>query len=117
MDCMFKSIPHQLARPRHAQKEPQMRKPKHTPGPWKVTPLTGWCHQVLPKTSTIDEHCMNAHLIAAAPEMLDALKELTDRLLNCHGGDERELYKANPRCVEKWKQALRAIAKAEGRDY
>lgn len=62
---------------------------KHTPGPWKVQEFDGavwvkmkeaseelWMCDSL--TPDYDEWIANAHLIAAAPELLDALKELLE---------------------------------------
>lgn len=58
-------------------------KPKHTPGPWHVTSMTlnlvvvganGGAVARTDYAGTLDED--NARLIAAAPEMLDALERL-----------------------------------------
>lgn len=89
---------------------------KHTPGPWRATLVndTGWA--VGPNTAdgpdyVADVHMLttgrsdedsaaNARLIAAAPELLDALRALVST--------ERPWDEVHD-------QALRAIAKAEGR--
>jgi hypothetical protein len=53
---------------------------KHTPGPWKVTCLIPESYRVFPEgdtqyqTKTPTEMFANARLIAAAPDLLDALK-------------------------------------------
>ena len=101
---------------------------KHTRGPWKVTPMTGWTHQVLPKAESPDEHLANAHLIAAAPDMLEALDgvEFFIELLlsDCRERDariaERDGYGENyvsghTKNVERSLNEVRAaIAKARG---
>ena len=59
-----------------------MIKTKHTPGPWKMDKderVGGWA--ILQKETNPNSICMvrdevNAQLIAAAPELLEALKEL-----------------------------------------
>lgn len=77
---------------------------KHTPGPWKNT---GRCDEKIVATSRtngadlvvcefngnfeacmVDEHRANARLIAACPELLEALKEA---LADCddHNGENR----------------------------
>lgn len=73
---------------------------KHTPGPWSVTQETG----VLTLGGIIC--CSNskqAHLIAAAPELLDALK----LFMSVETFDEQNRARDF---------AVRAISKAEGRD-
>jgi hypothetical protein len=96
---------------------------KHTPGPWKVSmPLIkaparggyyelGGVAQVLgdKHVPDINEQEANARLIAAAPEMLEALK-LISELDNCF--DEKE-YDHLKSMADK--AMLNAIAKAEGR--
>ena len=95
---------------------------KHTPGPWKTVarnyPIadTGdydGCWEVLtgdPKKPIVqiwgdsDEDEANARLIAAAPDLLEALKD-TLQLLEVYCGDFEEGTR---------KQARAAIAKAEG---
>ena len=55
----------------------------HTPGPWKiikgdfvVAPDNGTVAQVGTPTTPAREHEANARLIAAAPEMLEALRDM-----------------------------------------
>lgn len=71
---------------------------KHTPGPWKIThsevngyrvsDSTGWGVAVVLKDVN-DE--ANAHLIAAAPAMLEALEAL-EALASNYGGLSDENY-------------------------
>jgi hypothetical protein len=56
---------------------------------------------------TVDEVQANARLIAAAPELLEALKALALLVEADYGGFD---------CLEQWRQAVAAIAKAEGRE-
>lgn len=70
-------------------------KAAHTPGPWTVERL-GEGHQIVQKTGYVicaispiislrKDHPANARLIAAAPEMLEALKQLN--IIIQAGGD------------------------------
>lgn len=100
---------------------------KHTPGPWKTKCYTGFIKVVGPslKISACllacdmtpidrDQHIADAHLIAAAPELLDALEDCVGELehLVRYGGDceygipDTEIIAA----------AKAAIAKAKGED-
>lgn len=76
-----------------------MDKPKHTPGPWRVTAAkdTVRCDTV-PNVGMVAE-CLgferyrreaDAHLIAAAPELLDALKACAEAIR--HAEAERDPY-------------------------
>ena len=72
-----------------------MTEHKHTPGPWEirgepgselliVQPETDWPIAILEApTSDPDAHAANARLIAAAPDMLEALKALRDKVEDC----------------------------------
>jgi hypothetical protein len=94
---------------------------KHTPGPWKYSPQTERvyftdkksgeeppiCEMAVSDIMAIqneDEVAANAHLIAAAPELLEALKAVRAWLndYNGHMG------------VPQTKMIRAAIAKAEG---
>lgn len=101
-----------MSRPMPAQ-TPRKPAAAHTAGPWRATepcPVSGWVDivsgedtgvYVPPLGSTRHDNAVaNARLIAAAPEMLEALK----RLCLGDGADD------------DWKAAEAAIAKAEGRD-
>lgn len=90
---------------------------KHTPGPWTVVgarTLKVWggpsprdviCE---PWHVAVGSRKANAHLIAAAPEMLEALSAL---VTHCAARDARDGF---PACLEL-QDALRVLAKAEGR--
>lgn len=113
-----------------------MSEVKHTPGPWKILrkrpmEMSGNFHQVTdnerypaafvpawdnPAVGEIDgteEALANARLIAAAPEMLEALKEQerADRLLEDGEDVAAMLSYADAKSIRS-----KAIAKAEGRD-
>lgn len=99
---------------------------KHTPGPWRVTEMCGQATSprdgyfvslvdslgvrsdiaTVRRCPTINagEVAANARLIAAAPELYEALKELVSTIdaLGTQGGNKMERARA-------------AIAKAEGR--
>lgn len=95
-----------------------MNESKHTPGPWYATPDpdrdTWWVSQQ-PEGGTFwiaeavnglmnDETEPNAHLIAAAPELLQVLERALKES-NCPGEN----------CAIDWHaQAVIAIAKAKG---
>jgi hypothetical protein len=64
---------------------------KHTPGPWKIYPeprhvdrfkivhaSTGYCIGEAYDVSGSPENEANAHVMAAAPDLLEALKEMTE---------------------------------------
>lgn len=57
--------------------------PRHTPGPWRYDYAPGYCGELLAANgTTIAEFVTepsegNARLIAAAPELLEALKQLS----------------------------------------
>ena len=84
---------------------------KHTPGKWKSIGETvttadskifiADTHYGDPRTPLTDRGESNARLIAAAPELLEALKDAADILKNHYG--------AVPEKIEQ------AIAKAEGK--
>jgi len=67
--------------------------PKHTPGPWTVweeggvyvdSPTYLVCSVYGPGPAVL----ANARLIAAAPELLEALKDVMERLVDRHEADE-----------------------------
>lgn len=91
---------------------------KHTPGPWKATPFrpqkyqeqliqadefdVATCHAYSPGTEV--EALSNAHLISAAPDLLEALEEAVE-------WDGQDSEGVDAVWLEK---AREAIAKARG---
>ena len=87
--------------------------PKHTPGPWNVTRTNTGVRSADAFLCRIwmlrnGQGVANARLIAAAPDLLEALKRIYDLPCDCpcEVGDDT---------VSAYDQALAAIAKAEGR--
>ena len=105
-----------------------MSETKHTPGPWEVSwdkygkeseihgkselndgPICIIPHDDVTESGA-EEQLANARLIAAAPELLEALKALIENVGSCICYDQSE-----GECLAKaWKMAAVAIAKAEG---
>jgi len=92
---------------------------KHTPGPWKSERGSGdygrniTCdngRRIIAETICSD-HEANAHLIAAAPDLLEALQAIKDRLEISEELDY--LLNAKWLCIDDAKQA---ITKAEGKN-
>lgn len=97
---------------------------KHTPGPWFVGEQmpapsksihafigigNGACHVGLASITPLTGFCeaeANARLIAAAPELLEACKEVVFLIEGIAGLDDQQIQAIN--------QARAAIAKAEG---
>lgn len=103
--------------------------PKHTPGPWKVTRNNMGVRSIDAPVCRLwmlrsGQGVANAHLIAAAPDLLEVLKALTT---NPHVNLGDLVYKIrDSECdgwdgpqVKAWSDAVQAaaaaIAKAEGR--
>lgn len=97
---------------------------KHTPGPWETSKVKGLhvthifktmpCSTLIAQTEGLNNEA-DAHLIAAAPELLEALKELL-----AHEGersyDNGIGYETDSIALEKAKNIARsAIDKAEGK--
>ena len=91
----------------------------HTPGPWKFDGGEVWAPQgrgpdhaanVCKMTGDSQSRAANASLIAAAPELLEALRRMVDMF-------ERHLDgRVGPDdAAGRWDSARDAIAKAEGR--
>ncbi len=94
---------------------------KHTPGPWKFSAesidpewsvVTTAGGSVIANVNDRHDQLANARLIAAAPDMLEALSKLMDLNDNSgpFGGEILE-----DRITRAWDAARAAIAKAEGR--
>lgn len=115
------------------QKCEKMKKLKHTKGPWLVSTIDGEdCLMVgggdgSEVVADIRTHWpdaqveANAHLIASAPELLEALKGVqkcirkTLPLIN--DPDDKTHNGAQVQCGEWLDEINAAIAHAEGRDY
>jgi len=90
---------------------------KHTPGPWKASLRHGNSDEweiMSPsdgnwKVATVDTIKANANLIAAAPELLEALKDLAESCDSANGcmGNEHEIDTA-----EAWAFIAKAEAQA-----
>ena len=96
-----------------------MSEMKHTPGPWSIETEDEYCGQIDAANGEIvgvfveDPNEHDARLIAAAPELLDALKYATDALSGGlwdygPGQDEHE------KCNEVLESCRAVIAKATG---
>lgn len=97
---------------------------KHTPGPWSVRFREvnngealimnphGWCvaESAVGLPGGFAETISNEHLIAAAPELLEALRAVVFAIAPDHDYENIEGFFREP-----VSQALAAIAKAEGR--
>jgi len=92
---------------------------QHTPGPWKITSLEfiddslggGIARVYSRQTRSLEELEANARLIAAAPEMLEALKDQEKFWVM----REAELGLLSTKANELLARIRAAIAKAEGR--
>lgn len=91
---------------------------KHTPGPWHVQPsdhpggllIKPIPGQVVAQCDELPEMEANARLIAAAPEMYEALRNFVSIVPRADARDTRDTSYNNART-----QARTALAKAEGR--
>ncbi|NCC85640.1 MAG: hypothetical protein EOM03_16170 [Clostridia bacterium] len=100
----------------------------HTPGPWKLHEggtavvsesdggLVASCG-FLPRRSLFDEKS-NAHLIAAAPEMLEALEAVEIAVMLGNAADDdpgaaREWLQAQTRAVKLVEEVLKKVRGAE----
>ena len=87
-----------------------MSEPKWTPGPWKVIAGPSSFHALRGETQKQAE--ANAHLIAAAPELYDAI-ELILPLARGYR-PEGQTYEARQTCRSWIEAAENALAKARG---
>ena len=101
---------------------------KHTPGPWKITsathPIIGWritandgsvagVHKAGPRQS-INECKANARLIAAAPELAEALRALYGTAKVVDAQNKAQYERPCGFAPELLEQARAALAKLEG---
>jgi hypothetical protein len=97
-----------------------MSKTEHTPGPWfvnqaaankgfaRVTANNGMIAECGPHREANEQHFANAHLIAAAPDLLETCKDILDDI-KCG----RDIHLRDNKSVKCLKAA---IAKAEKHD-
>ena len=92
-----------------------MSEAKHTQGPWRYVHAPGYCGELIAQDGTtiaefvVEPSLDNARLIAAAPELLAALKFIVSEWgYDGHGG---ELEDGESEVIDKVRAA---IAKAEG---
>jgi hypothetical protein len=92
----------------------------HTPGPWRVKngrveTSDRYIAAILYAESRVtNEDKANARLIAAAPEMLVALKALCDADASYWGNEIRIACADHGDAIKRMRIAREAIAKAEG---
>ena len=87
---------------------------KHTPGPWHVDgpTLKGPAYNIGGVNShRTTEGRANALLIAAAPELLEALEAVKEWATEAEEGDP---YKARILKPQAWEKVRKALAKAKG---
>lgn len=95
----------------------KMNTPKHTPGEWKIYPayksypdlafeIWNGDYRIATTTDGAEQAKINARLIAAAPDLLEACKEIVE-------AGKRDLIRTGIHS-ELWRLE-QAIAKAEGR--
>ncbi len=82
---------------------------KHTPGPWRLNEKFTTVSSETEHIASVDT-LANARLIAAAPEMLEALKGMEDMFRRHIEGRE-----GPDDAAQLWDAAQAAIAKAEGK--
>ena len=102
---------------------------KHTPGPWtanynrpfSVVEIRGPKHRedgsslLIAEVAPINDRDGNAHLIAAAPDMLEALKQIDDFWSESPSGPGMNRQRQD-RFMALRLQLSAAIAKAEGKE-
>lgn len=86
---------------------------KFTPGPWVVEKDNGYLiNGVIQVPDCYEEHHADAALIAAAPELYEALKEAKEIIRIMHGDLAWGIYDQHS---PEMKRINNALAKAEGR--
>ena len=91
-----------------------MNPAKHTPGPWRTEPAPHRSHWILgsvPVALTVEPSEANARLIAAAPDLLAALRDMIDRYARAMKDSGVSHY---PEAMVEIRSARAAIAKATG---
>jgi len=98
------------------------QKVKHTPGPWKATHIGSdeFRQEIIVDVKNCGQvatilQAKDANLIAAAPELLEALKALYDSWTDACDFHGEDLDDEDSEAWEMSEQVLKAIAKAEGR--
>jgi hypothetical protein len=96
-----------------------MGKARYTPGPWKIGGKSAIysADERLLAFSIYHNREANLRLIAAAPDLLEALKSFPMLMVPTNNGRELSFqdWRAWIRSVEEWREsALAALAKAEG---
>lgn len=87
---------------------------KHTPGPWRIGNAGSAVFQatgikLVADLARLENHKANAQLIAAAPELLAALRDLASK---CHGDQMNEAARSAKNAAIY--RAMEVIRKAEG---
>lgn len=102
---------------------------KHTPGPWRLAGKYKGDHgsfwletefpmpvfELVPVVGVPSEHLANARLVAAAPELLEALKETLPFMIDIAKARHPQFEPTMADDDSAIGKAMRAIAKAEGR--
>lgn len=83
----------------------------HTPGPWDLISATGYAGNYEITAAVDREHEANGRLIAAAPDLLAALREAVELIHAWHGDVAWEIYNHDS---PEMKRIHATIAKAEG---
>lgn len=100
----------------HATTQFSPRAPTHTPGPWSYDPMTGCIHggaATILRPAGLSP--ADGHLLAAAPDLLDALQEAIELIVYWHGDMLTEHERNHPRGsgpARVYDKAIAAIAKA-----
>ena len=90
----------------------------HTPGPWRYDYEDGYCGEIIAADGTnvavfVDEPCKaDSHLIASAPELLEALQDALAALAENVGMQDTYIDFDQVRAAKE--KASAAIAKATG---
>lgn len=112
-----------------------MNEPKWTKGPWEALPQNGagpmivhifdtgnqmrptgyrLIAHMLERGNSLDQDRANAHLIAAAPDLYEALETVAQLLRDHHGDQSSEDGWQNEEIRDAWLAARAVLAKARG---